>query len=150
MEQLDERVQPLVEALKQEVLKELDGVVKGGAIFANAYVKNLQVTNNVIEGNGGSYGAIRIGTPNLPNDPATPLINESDNQNDNLRIANNRILANGGTNLAGAIGLFNGADGYEIDHNDLCGNFSAEYGGAISHFGLSGTCLLYTSPSPRD
>ncbi|MDZ4718393.1 MAG: SdrD B-like domain-containing protein [Roseiflexaceae bacterium] len=115
---------------------------QGGAIFANAYVKNLQVTNNVIEGNGGSYGAIRIGTPNLPNDPATPLINESDNQNDNLRIANNRILANGGTNLAGAIGLFNGADGYEIDHNDLCGNFSAEYGGAISHFGLSGTASV--------
>ncbi|MEP7135950.1 MAG: SdrD B-like domain-containing protein [Chloroflexota bacterium] len=103
---------------------------QGGAIFANSYVRNLQITNNVIEGNGGSYGAIRIGTPTLP----AP---DTDNQNDNVRIANNRILANGGTNLAGAIGLFNGAENYDVANNDLCGNFSAEYGGAISHFGLS-------------
>lgn len=103
---------------------------QGGAIFVNAYVNDLQITNNTIQQNGGSYGAIRIGTPNLTGP-------EADSQNHNLRIANNRILANGGTNLAGAIGLFHGADGYEIANNDLCGNFSAEYGGAISHFGLS-------------
>jgi uncharacterized repeat protein (TIGR01451 family) len=105
-------------------------VTQGGAIFANAYAFNLQITNNVIQNNGGAYGTVRIGTPNLPG-------GETDNQNDGIRIANNRILANGGTNLAGAVGLFNGSDGYEVDHNDLCGNFSAEYGGAISHFGLS-------------
>ncbi len=109
---------------------------QGGAIFANAYARNLQITNNVIEGNGGSYGAIRIGSPSLPNDPTTPA-NETDNQNDNTRIANNRILANGGSNLAGAIGLFNGAENYEVASNDICGNFSAEYGGGISHFGYS-------------
>ena len=111
-------------------IQALQVVTQGGAIFANAYVRNLQISNNLIDGNGGSYGAIRIGTPNLP---AT----ESDQHNESLRIANNRIFANGGTNLAGAIGLFNGADGYEITNNDLCGNFSAEYGGAISHFGYS-------------
>ena len=111
-------------------------VTQGGAIFANAYTSYLRITNNIIESNGGAYGAIRIGTPNIPNDPTTP-INESDQQNDFVRIANNRILANGGTNLAGAIGLFNGAQNYEIASNDLCGNFSAEYGGAISHFGFS-------------
>jgi hypothetical protein len=33
--------------------------------------------------------------------------------------------------------LFNGADNYKIANNDICGNFSAEYGGGISHFGLS-------------
>jgi uncharacterized repeat protein (TIGR01451 family) len=109
---------------------------QGGAIFANSFVRNLQVTNNVIESNAGSYGTIRIGTPNLPNDPTT-LANESDNQNDNVRVANNRILANGGSNLAGAIGLFNGAENYEVAGNDICGNFSAEYGGGISHFGYS-------------
>jgi len=101
---------------------------QGGAIFANAYARYLQITNNLIDSNGGSYGAIRIGTPNIP----APNSNQ---HNDNVRIAYNRILANGGTNLAGAIGLFNGSNGYEVDHNDLCGNFSAEYGGAISHFG---------------
>ena len=103
---------------------------QGGAIFANAYVRYLQVTNNIIESNGGSYGAIRFGTPNLP----APDTNQ---HNEYARIANNRIIANGGTNLAGAIGLFAGSDNYEIASNDLCGNFSAEYGGAISHFGYS-------------
>ena len=102
--------------------------IQGGAIFANSYANNLQVTNNIIENNGGTYGAIRIGTPNID----TGL-----NNNHNVRIANNRILANGGTNLAGAIGLFSGSDSYVVAGNDICGNFSAEYGGGISHFGKS-------------
>ena len=100
---------------------------QGGGIFANAYASYLQITNNVLKSNGGAYGsAIRLGTPNI-----------GDNHNNNTLIAHNRIFANGGTNLAGAVGLFNGSNGYEIAGNDLCGNFSAEYGGAISHFGLS-------------
>ncbi len=36
------------------------------------------------------------------------------NNTDNVRILRNRIVANGGTNLAGAIGIFYGSDGYEI------------------------------------
>ena len=39
--------------------------------------------------------------------------------------------------MAGGIGLFNGADGYEVARNDVCGNFSAEYGGGISALGFS-------------
>ena len=38
---------------------------QGGAIFANAYANYLQITNNIVENNGGSYGTIRIGTPNI-------------------------------------------------------------------------------------
>ncbi len=75
------------------------------------------------------YGAIRIGTPDLPGN--------ADNNNDRLNVARNRIVANGGTNLAGALGLFAGADNYTVTSNDFCGNFSAEYGGAISHYGRS-------------
>jgi hypothetical protein len=60
-----------------------------------------------------------------------------DSHNDNIRIANNQIVSNGGSNLAGAIGLFAGTTNYEVTENDLCGNASTEYGGAISHFGLS-------------
>ena len=41
-------------------------VTQGGAIFANAYARNLQITNNVVQNNGGGYGTIRIGTPDLP------------------------------------------------------------------------------------
>jgi hypothetical protein len=102
--------------------------IQGGAIFANSFANYLQITNNIVENNGGSYGTIRIGTPNISTDL---------NNNHNVRVANNRIIANGGTNLAGAIGLFGGSDGYEVAGNDICGNFSAEYGGGISHFGLS-------------
>ena len=104
--------------------------VQGGAVFANAYAQYMKITNNIVQSNGGAYGAIRLGTPHLPG-----ALN--DNQNDNIRIAYNRILANGGTNLAGAIGVYSGAAGYEIANNDICGNFSAEYGGGISHYGLS-------------
>jgi uncharacterized repeat protein (TIGR01451 family) len=101
---------------------------QGGAIFVNAYASYLRITNNIVQNNGGTYGTIRVGTPNIP---------ASDNNNDHLRIANNRIIANGGTNLAGALGLFSGSNNYEVANNDFCGNFSAEYGGAISHFGRS-------------
>ena len=60
-----------------------------------------------------------------------------DNQNDNLYVHHNRFLDNGGINFAGGIGIFNGADNYEFANNDVCGNFSAEYGGGLSHFGFS-------------
>jgi hypothetical protein len=103
-------------------------ITQGGAIFANAYARNLQVTNNVVQNNGGAYGSIRIGSPDLP-DP--------NNENDGVVIAHNRVISNAGTNLAGGIGLFSGADGYQVVGNDICGNFSSEYGGGISHVGLS-------------
>jgi len=106
-------------------------VVQGGGIYVNGHANYLQISNNIIRSNGGSYGGgIRLGTPNLPQ-PYT------DSHNDNIRIMNNRLIANGSTNLAGAIGVFAGSDGYEIGYNDICGNFSAEYGGGISHYGLS-------------
>lgn len=108
-------------------------VIQGGGIFVNAYARNLQITNNIIQNNGGAYGgAIRLGTPNLaPGDPG------KDAQNDNIFVGHNQILANGGTNLAGAIGIFDGAERYEIASNDICGNYSSEYGGGISHYGYS-------------
>ena len=102
---------------------------QGGAIFANAYARNLQITNNVVQNNGGAYGTIRIGTPDLP--ASTP------NHNERVVIAYNRVINNAGTNLAGGIGLFNGSDFYQVKNNDICGNFSAEYGGGLSALGYS-------------
>lgn len=109
---------------------------QGGAIFANAYVRNLQITNNVIEGNTGAFGTVRIGTPNLP-EPDT------NQHNENIRIADNRLIANAGTNLAGGLGIFAGADNYEVAGNDFCGNFSAEYGGGMTVYGLSPNGKIY-------
>lgn len=104
---------------------------QGGGIVAYAATRFLQITNNILRSNTGAYGgAIRVGTPLV-----------GDNHVDGAHIAYNRILNNGGANLAGAVGIFTGAYGYEVNNNDLCGNFSAEYGGGISHFGLTGRLL---------
>ncbi len=121
--------------------------IQGGAIMANAYARFLQITNNSVIANSGASGAIRIGTPQLGTDTedgnpeGDPVTGETfpayDQQNTDLRLAYNRITANGGTSLGGALALFNGSERYRVDHNEFCGNFSAEYGGAISHFGLS-------------
>ncbi|MEO8328880.1 MAG: hypothetical protein ABI586_02635, partial [Candidatus Nanopelagicales bacterium] len=103
---------------------------QGGAIFANSYAQHLQITNNKVESNGGGYGTIRIGTPDIPA-PDTAQHNE------NVLIANNRVINNAGTNLAGGIGIFAGADNYEVADNDICGNFSLEYGGGLTVYGKS-------------
>ena len=81
-------------------------ITQGGAIFANAYARNLQITNNVVQNNG---GALRH-DPDRHAGPAGPDTNQ---HNENVRIANNRIIANAGTNLAGGIGIFAGSDGYD-------------------------------------
>ena len=80
---------PLSERESGEVL------AQGGGIFVNAYAHFLRITNNVILSNSGTYGGgIRVGTPFI-----------GDNQNDNIAIQHNRIIASGGTNLAGGVGL---------------------------------------------
>jgi hypothetical protein len=109
---------------------------QGGAIYGHAYARNLEVSNNLIQSNAGSFGGgVVFGRANTPN-PDEPGSAE-DLQNDNARIHHNRILNNGGISLAGGIGLFNGTEDVEIDHNVICGNYSAEYGGGISNYGYS-------------
>ena len=102
-------------------------ITQGGGIYVHRNVTGLQLTDNVIRGNGGSYGgAVRVGTPYV-----------GDNKNNNLVLAHNQIRDNGGTNLAGAIGLFTGSNNYLVDGNAICGNHSSEYGGAVSAFGYN-------------
>ena len=105
-------------------------MTQGGGDLRQRLRAQPAITNNVVQNNGGGYGTIRIGTPDLPQ-PGTS------NHNENIRIANNRIIHNGGTNLAGGIGLFAGSDNYDVANNDICGNFSAEYGGGLTAYGLS-------------
>ncbi|MCW2642633.1 MAG: pectin lyase-like protein [Dactylosporangium sp.] len=101
-------------------------ITQGGGVYLHAEASFTQVTDNVIVGNSGSYGgAVRVGTP------------YTNAHNENVKISRNQIRDNGGTNLAGGIGIFAGSKGYSVERNSICGNFSAEYGGGISHFGLS-------------
>ena len=100
-------------------------VTQGGGIYVHSNVANMQVTDNVIVGNGGSYGGgVRVGTPY-----------RTDNRNTGFTLARNQVRDNGGTNLAGGIGIFAGSTGYSVADNAICGNFSAEYGGAMTAFG---------------
>ena len=104
-------------------------VTQGGGVYVHSGVNGMQVTDNIIRGNGGSYGgAVRVGTPYV-----------TKNNNRNFVLARNQIRDNGGTNLAGGIGLFAGSNGYQVTGNAICGNFSAEYGGAVSAFGYQGS-----------
>ncbi|RNM15781.1 hypothetical protein EFL26_06255 [Nocardioides pocheonensis] len=103
-------------------------VTQGGGVYVHDRVQNLQLTDNVIVGNGGSYGGgIRVGTPYLSS------------SNTGLTIARNQIRDNGGTNLAGGVGIFAGSGGYRVTNNAICGNFSAEYGGGVSAYGYQGS-----------
>ena len=69
-------------------------VTQGGGIYVHSNVANMQVTDNVIVGNGGSYGGgVRVGTPY-----------RTDNRNTGFTLARNQVRDNGGTNLAGGIG----------------------------------------------
>ena len=102
-----------------------------GGIYVHSWARFLQITNNIVEGNSGtSTGGVGLGQPF-----------QGDNHNDSIRMHHNRMIGNGGyldTGGGGAIGIHNGATGYEIDRNQLCANFSLHYGGGISHFGQSG------------
>ncbi len=113
-------------------------ITQGGGIYLHASANNMQVTNDVVIGNSGSYaGGIRVGTPYTAVETSPNIWSTATSHNTGVTISHNRIRDNGGTNLAGGIGMFDGSDGYSVDHNDLCGNFSAEYGGGLTHYGLS-------------
>ena len=109
---------------------------QGGGVYLFGGANNVQISNDHIDGNSGAYGGgVRVGTAYTANNAngSTP----SNWANTNVAITHDRITSNGGTNLAGGIGLFDGSANYSIDHNDICGNFSSEYGGGISHYGRS-------------
>ncbi|HLE15845.1 MAG TPA: hypothetical protein VI776_13940 [Anaerolineales bacterium] len=108
---------------------------QGGGVYLHAYAKNLVVSNNLIQSNAGNMGGgVILGQAYVTNPDAGDA---RDNENDNVRLHHNRILNNGGVSLAGSVGIFNGAENYTIDHNVVCGNYSAEYGGGISNYGYS-------------
>jgi hypothetical protein len=107
--------------------------VQGGAVYVNGGTDFLNISNNSIEQNNGAYGAVRFGTLFQ----SDPRVEGGLSHNYNASVNNNVFAANGGQNLAGAIGIFTDTNGYSIDNNSFCMNSAAEYGGAISHHGFS-------------
>jgi hypothetical protein len=98
-----------------------------GGIQLQASVNNMQMTNNVLENNGGVFaGGIGIGQP---------FVHGS--HNFNVRVANDRLIGNGGLTSSGGLGIFYGSNNYDVANNIICSNFGVEYGGGMSHIGLS-------------
>jgi large repetitive protein len=108
------------------------GLVNGhgdgaGGVQLQASVNNMQMTNNVLENNGGLFaGGIGLGQ-----------LYVHDSHNYNVKVANDRVIGNGGLTTSGGVGVFYGSNNYEVANSVLCSNFSVEYGAGLSHIGLS-------------
>lgn len=123
----------------------IDGVTvtgsdSGGGILASGYNCNLQITNNRVVGNYGTYGGgIRVGHTSLINGTTFTA-----GVNDNVVVANNWVSQNGASEIAtgdgggGGVTMGTGSNNYRVSDNYVCGNFSMSDGGGISHVGLSG------------
>jgi hypothetical protein len=136
----------------------------GGGIYVNGWAHNLEIANNRVYGNAGSLnGGIRVGVPYLEipgyvgqSETAAGLLTGTPTlspltgaivgfgYDQSVRIHHNAITKNGvvegttGQGGAGAgISMCTGSDGYSVDHNWVCGNFSQSDGGGIGHLGFS-------------
>ncbi len=135
----------LQDCLLGNIPMQIDGIAftgadSGGGILASSYACGLEVSNNRILGNYGTYGGgLRIGHSTL-----TTVVNNVDVYvdavNRNTRVHNNWVAQNGATEAGGAGGitLGTGSDGYRVENNYVCGNFSMADGGGLSHIGRSG------------
>lgn len=112
----------------------ITGADHGGGILASGYARSLQVSNNRIFSNQGTYGGgIRIGHATLL-DGTDP----TDSKNTDVQIHYNQIRQNGSLGgVGGGIALYTGSDRYQVRENTVCGNFSTGNGGGIGHLGLS-------------
>ncbi len=98
-----------------------------GGVQLQASINNMQITNNVLENNGGIFaGGIGLGQP---------FVHGSHNYN--VRMDRNRLIGNGGLTTSGGVGIFYGSNNYDFANSVVCSNFSVEYGAGISHIGLS-------------
>jgi large repetitive protein len=108
-----------------------------GGIQLQAYANNAQLTNNVLENNSGIFaGGIALGAP-YSDTNASHVSNHIGAHNYNVRIANDRLIGNGGLTRSGGLGIFYGSNNYEVASSVVCANFGVEYGAGISHWGLS-------------
>jgi FtsP/CotA-like multicopper oxidase with cupredoxin domain len=111
------------------------GAAQGGGIFLNGNTPYLQISNNVLATNQGFFGGgIRVGWLNLVNDTRTGYIGSN---NHDVTIHHNHFNQNGSFGDGGGVVFYNGADGYAVTDNYMCGNYSALNGAAVSVFGLS-------------
>ena len=120
----------------------------GGGIYVNGWAHGLEISNNRVHGNAGSYnGGVRVGVPYLE---VTALVTDRRHNvagfgyDTGVKIHHNAISKNGTVEgpvgaggAGGGLSICTGTDGYSVDHNWVCGNYGASDGGGIGHIGFS-------------
>ncbi|MCF6252094.1 MAG: hypothetical protein L3J75_12600 [Methylococcaceae bacterium] len=113
------------------------GADHGGGIFVNAFARSLQISNNKVYGNQGTFGGgIRLGNNDLIN--TNGAVVALDSGNIDVNIHHNIIKQNGNFGGAGGgLSLYTGSTRYQVTDNFICGNYASTDGGGIGHLGLS-------------
>jgi large repetitive protein len=114
----------------------ITGADSGGGILASGYACGIEISNNRVVGNYGTYGGgIRVGHTTLTDTPTS----FTDAVNRLPWLHHNQVLQNGagGAGGGGGITLGTGSNGYLVEKNYVCGNFSMADGGGLSHLGQS-------------
>jgi len=102
------------------------GGVSGGGIYAAGYADYLEISNNKLMNNQGTFGGgVTVG------------LSDQSGFNDHVNIHHNLIGKNGGINGAGGVTIFRGSDNYSLADNLIIGNFTRFSGGGVCHHGLS-------------
>jgi hypothetical protein len=132
----------------------ITGSDAGGGIYVNGWAHHLEIANNRLYGNAGVYhGGVRIGVPYLQLDAHAGVVSGGDGVGNviagfgfdkDVKIHHNAITKNGTVEgpggsggAGGGIAICSGTDGYLVDQNWVCGNFSSSDGGGIGHLGFS-------------
>jgi hypothetical protein len=122
----------------------ITGADHAGAVVVNGYAHYLQISNNRIANNLGTFGGgIRVGHATLTTAGQGGALVYQNAFNDHIKIQNNQVIENSSLDGAGGgISLYTGSDLYEVRNNFVCGNFTLGDGGGIGHQGLSNNGLI--------
>jgi hypothetical protein len=118
----------------------ITGADAGGGVLVSGYGRNVEVSNNRIFSNSGTYGGgVRIGHSALLDAANASYGGYTDSVTPNAHIHHNWVSQNGGAEfgVGGGISLGNGAANYRVAHNYVCGNFTLGDGGGIGQRGLA-------------
>jgi len=130
----------------------------GGGIYVNGWASGLEIANNRVYGNAGSFnGGIRVGVPYLEALTSTQTAADGTvfgydvgvHIHHNVITNNGTVEANPGavnaansTGVGGGLSICTGTDNYVVNYNFICGNYSAGDGGGIGQTGVSNNGLI--------
>jgi FtsP/CotA-like multicopper oxidase with cupredoxin domain len=108
------------------------GAAAGGGIYVYGNAHYLEIRNNKITNNQGTFGGgITVGITEAG------LVS-----NTNVKIHDNYIVKNGGINGGGGVTILSDSPNYQVTNNLIMGNFTRWSGAGVAHHGLSDNGLI--------